>query len=136
VSAECEFVSPAFWLGGLLLTIVAWAFGLVSTLYSVAFLVMSLGLSVVLSTAAVAVDELNFRTYGTRREMLRLLWYAFAESFGYHQLNDVWRGLAFIDIARGKQGWGAQERCGFAGTDAMVATSRAIPGDRRGEVGE
>jgi cellulose synthase/poly-beta-1,6-N-acetylglucosamine synthase-like glycosyltransferase len=132
----CEFVSPAFWLGGLLLTIVAWAFGLVSTLYFVAFLVVSLGLSVVLSTAAVAVDELNFRTYDTRREMLRLLWYAFAESFGYHQLNDVWRGLAFIDIARGKQGWGAQERRGFAGADTMVATPRVIPGDRRGEVGE
>jgi hypothetical protein len=44
-----EFVSPAFWLGGLALTIVAWAIGLLSTLYIIAFLVVSLGLSVVLS---------------------------------------------------------------------------------------
>jgi len=46
--------------------------------------VVSLGLSVVLSIAAVAIDELNFRTYGNRREVLRLLWYALAEAFGYH----------------------------------------------------
>jgi hypothetical protein len=38
-----EFVSPMLWLGGLALTIVAWAFGLLSTLYFIAFLVVSLG---------------------------------------------------------------------------------------------
>jgi cellulose synthase/poly-beta-1,6-N-acetylglucosamine synthase-like glycosyltransferase len=112
-----EFVSPAFWLFGLILTIVAWAFGLLSTLYFVAFVVVSFGLSIVLSLAAVAVDELNFRTYRTRREVLRLMWYAVAECIGYHQLNDAWRGLGFVDIARGKRAWGAQQRRGFAGAD-------------------
>ena len=110
-----EFVSPVFWLGGSILTIVAWAFGLLSTLYFVAFLVVSFGLSIALSIAAVAVDELNFRTYRTRREVLRLLWYAVAETLGYHQLNDLWRGMGFVDIARRKKAWGAQQRRGFAG---------------------
>jgi hypothetical protein len=110
-----EFVSPVLWLGGLALTIVAWAFGPLSTLYFIAFLVVSLGLSVILSIAAVAVDELNYRTYRTRREVLRLLWYALAEAFGYHQLNDVWRGLALADSARRKKGWGTQQRRGFTG---------------------
>jgi hypothetical protein len=54
-------------LGGLALTIGAWAFGLLSTLYFIAFLVVSLGLSVILSIAAVAVDELNYRTYRSLR---------------------------------------------------------------------
>jgi len=116
-----EFVSPIFWLGGLTLTIVAWAFGLLSTLYVVAFLVVSFGLSVVLSIAAVAVDELNFRTYSTRREVLRLLWYAVVETVGYHQLNDLWRGIGFVDIARRKKAWGAQQRRGFAGAPSSGA---------------
>jgi cellulose synthase/poly-beta-1,6-N-acetylglucosamine synthase-like glycosyltransferase len=110
-----EFVSPVFWLGGLTLTIVAWAFGLLSTLYFIAFLVVTFGLSIALSVAAIAVDELNYRTYRTRGEVLRLLCYAVVESLGYRQLNEVWRGLGFVDIARGKKAWGTQQRRGFAG---------------------
>jgi hypothetical protein len=30
------------------------------------------------------------------------------------QLNEFWRGLGFVDIARGTKGWGAQKRRGFA----------------------
>ncbi len=113
-----EFVSPIFWLGGLAVTIVAWGFGFVSWLYVVAILVVSFGLSIILSISAIAVDELNYRTYKTRRELLRLVWYAVAEAFGYHQLNDAWRAYAFVDIVRRKKAWGAQQRRGFAGAQS------------------
>jgi hypothetical protein len=33
---------------------------------------------------------------------------------GYHQLHDLWRTIGYVDIARGKTGWGAQDRRGFA----------------------
>jgi cellulose synthase/poly-beta-1,6-N-acetylglucosamine synthase-like glycosyltransferase len=112
-----EFVSPVFWLVGFLLTIVLWALGLLSTLYAVAFLAVTLGLGIGLSLSAIAVDEVGYGTY-SRREVLRLVWYAVIEVFGYRQLNEAWRGIAYADIARRKTGWGAQQRRGFAGVHA------------------
>ena len=45
---------------------------------------------------------------------MRLLAYAVLENIGYHQLHDLWRTIGYVDIARGKTGWGAQQRRGFA----------------------
>jgi hypothetical protein len=39
--------------------------------------------------------------------------YSVLENFGYRQLNDMWRVIALVDLARGKQGWGAQRRRGI-----------------------
>jgi hypothetical protein len=36
------------------------------------------------------------------------------ENVGYHQLHDVWRTIGYVDIARGRTSWGAQQRRGFA----------------------
>ena len=30
---------------------------------------------------------------------------ALVENLGYRQLNDLWRMIAFVDLARRKQGW-------------------------------
>lgn len=109
-----EFVSPVFWLGGLTAAIVAWALGWITTMFFVATIVVSFGLGAVLTLAAIAVDELNYRTYRTRGEVLRLLWYSVVEMFYYRQLNEVWRGLGYLDIARGTTTWGVQQRRGFA----------------------
>jgi cellulose synthase/poly-beta-1,6-N-acetylglucosamine synthase-like glycosyltransferase len=108
-----EFLSPVFWFGGLASTIVAWALGWISTLFAASVLVVSLGLGVSLTFAAIAADELSYRTYRSRSEALRLVWYAFVEIFYYRQLNEFWRGLAYLDIARGRTSWGAQRRQGF-----------------------
>jgi hypothetical protein len=43
-----------------------------------------------------------------------MLWYALIENLGYRQLTNVWRLLAFVDLARGNRAWGAQVRKGFA----------------------
>jgi poly-beta-1,6-N-acetyl-D-glucosamine synthase len=109
-----EFVSPLFWFGGLTATIVAWALGWITTLFAASVLVASFGLGAVLTFAAIAVDELNYRTYRTRSDMLRLLLCAVVEMFYYRQLNELWRGLGYVDIARGTTGWGDQQRRGFA----------------------
>jgi cellulose synthase/poly-beta-1,6-N-acetylglucosamine synthase-like glycosyltransferase len=118
-----EFLSPVFWLGGLTATIVAWALGWISTLFAVSVLIVSFGLGAALTMAAIAIDELNYRTYRNRGDLLRLLWYAAVEMFGYRQLMEVWRGLGYVDIARGKTGWGAQHRRGFTSAPGSRTTS-------------
>jgi len=115
-----EFLSPVFALGGLLLTVILWLFGLVSTLYVVTFFLASVGLGMLLTGAALALEELTYRRYTRRRDILRLLAYAAVESLGYHQLHDCWRALGYVDIARGTTSWGAQRRSGFVTEDDEV----------------
>jgi hypothetical protein len=69
---------------------------------------------VLLTTAALVLEEFSYRRYRRGSEIVRLLCYAVLENVGYHQLHDVWRALGYIDIARGITGWGAQQRRGFS----------------------
>ena len=39
--------------------------------------------------------------------------YAAIENLGYRQLTDLWRGVAFWDLLRGKKSWGDMQRRGF-----------------------
>jgi cellulose synthase/poly-beta-1,6-N-acetylglucosamine synthase-like glycosyltransferase len=111
--AVFEFLSPVFALLGLVVTLLWWLVGGLSTLYFIAFLAVSIGLGLVLSLAAVALEELSYRRYRRRREVLRLLGYAVLENLGYHQLHDLWRTIGYVDIARGRTAWGEQRRAEF-----------------------
>lgn len=116
-----EFLSPVFALTGLVITVVWWILGGLSTFYFIAFLLVSIGLGLLLTTAALALEEFNYHRYHRRRDVARLLAYAVFENLGYHQLHDVWRAIGYLDIARGKTGWGAQPRRGFGtSTDPLA----------------
>jgi len=116
-----EFLSPVFALTGLLITVVWWILGGLSTFYFIAFLLVSIGLGLLLTTAALALEEFNYHRYHRRRDVARLLAYAVFENLGYHQLHDVWRAIGYLDILRGKTGWGAQPRRGFGtSTDPLA----------------
>ncbi|MBA2955425.1 glycosyltransferase [Nocardioides sp. MAH-18] len=112
--AVFEFLSPIFALLGLLVTLGLWLTGGVGSGYLASFVAVSLLLGIVLSTAALVLEEVSFGTYKRRRDVLRLLAYTLLENVGYRQLHHVWRLLGFVDIARGKTEWGAQKRQGLA----------------------
>ena len=61
---------------------------------------------------------------------LRLLAYAVLENFGYRQLHNFWRSIGYVDIARGKTGWGDQQRRGFAAPAERPPDSPAPEGTR------
>ena len=108
-----EFLGPVIELAGPPVTILAYFLHDLNTLFLIAFLVIAFMLGLVLTTAALALEEFNFRRHTAGREVARMLWYAVFENFGYRQLNDFWRILAFFDLARKKKGWGAQVRKGI-----------------------
>jgi cellulose synthase/poly-beta-1,6-N-acetylglucosamine synthase-like glycosyltransferase len=114
-----EFLSPVFALVGLVLTVVLWLVGVVSTFYLIAFLFVSIGLGVLLTAAAIGLEEIGFHRYPRRRDVIRMLGYSVIECVGYRQLHDVWRAMGYVDIARGTTGWGAQQRRGF-GTESEL----------------
>jgi cellulose synthase/poly-beta-1,6-N-acetylglucosamine synthase-like glycosyltransferase len=111
--AVFEFLSPIFALLGLVVTSLWWLLGGLAPLYFLAFLSVSIALGVVLSSAALALEEFSFRRYPRRRDVARLLAYTVVENLGYRQLHDIWRALGYLDIARRKTGWGEQQRRGF-----------------------
>lgn len=108
-----EFLGPVVEVVGPPLTIVAFALGELSLLFLVAFLVVAFLLGIVLTTAALALEEFNFRRHPKGRDVVRMLVYTVVENIGYRQLNDLWRMVALVDLVRKKEGWGAQVRRGI-----------------------
>ena len=85
--------------------------------YVLAFLAVAFALGLSLSFAAVGLEELSFRRYPRKRDLLTLLFVAVAENIGYRQISIWWRLRGMISKFRGAKAWGAMERKGFAASD-------------------
>ena len=99
-----EFLSPVFALTGLVVTAVWWILGGLSTFYFIAFLLVSIA-GLLLTTAALALEEFNYHRYHRRSDVARLLAYAVFENLGYHQLHDVWRAIGLWGSSRIATSW-------------------------------
>lgn len=119
-----EFLGPVVETIGTALTIVAFAVGDLSGAAFLSFLVLAFLVSILLSIAALALEEFNFRRHPRSRDIVSLVLYTILENLGYRQLNDLWRLVAFIDLARRKQDWGAQKRRGFGSLGAAETSTR------------
>jgi len=108
-----EFLSPVFALGGLIVTALLFALGVLTATYFIGFIAVSIGLGILLSLAAVTIEEFGYQRYRRRGEVAQLVGYAIVEGFGFHQLHNVWRLMGCVDLLRGTTGWGAQQRRGF-----------------------
>jgi cellulose synthase/poly-beta-1,6-N-acetylglucosamine synthase-like glycosyltransferase len=116
-----EFLGPVVETVGTALTVVAFIVGDLSGASFVAFLVLAFLVAILLSIAALALEEFNFRRHPRTRDIVSLVFYTLLENLGYRQLNDLWRMIAFVDLARRKQGWGAQKRRGIGNLSTAEA---------------
>ena len=92
----------------------SFAFGLLDVHLLVSFYVMAVGLGVLLSVAALALEEFSFRRHARHRDAWRMLAFAVVENFGYRQLVAVWRLFGLVDVCRRKTAWGAMPRRGLS----------------------
>jgi cellulose synthase/poly-beta-1,6-N-acetylglucosamine synthase-like glycosyltransferase len=98
------FIALAFGLGlGAVDFHFAWLFFCVAVLYGV-----------LLSTWVILLEQATFRRYRRQADALRLLFFAFAEAFGYRQMTLWFRLRAFWRMMLGDKRWGAMRREGFA----------------------
>jgi cellulose synthase/poly-beta-1,6-N-acetylglucosamine synthase-like glycosyltransferase len=128
-----EFLGPLIEAAGPLAALGAFALDRLSLPFLIAFLTLSVFLAILLSVAALALEEFSFRRHARGREIARLVAYAVLENLGYRQLVAVWRTLAFVDLLRRKKDWGAQRRRGFATPPSPappVAAARASLAER------
>ena len=117
-----ELVGPAIEVIGYPTVIAGAALGYLSVTFLLAFAVVAVLVGAVLSLAALALEEINFRRYQRGREAARLVAMALAENLGYRQLTTLWRVLGSIDAARRRRGWGEMRRRGLGYAPARGAS--------------
>jgi hypothetical protein len=121
-----ELLAPLVEAVGLILTVFGTMFGLLAPAYAIAFFVVAYLYGTVLSLAAILMEEVSFNRYRHRRDMWRLLAFAFIEPFGYRQITVWFRLKAFWRYFRGDRSWGRMHREGFgpsrAGDPQTAAT--------------
>jgi len=108
-----EFLGAVAEVVGIALVVVAWALGLLSVEFLLVFLAVSVLLSVLLSIAAVMLEEYAVRRHERASDISRLVLYALAESFGYRQMTAFFRCRGIVDLVRGRREWGEMQRRGL-----------------------
>jgi cellulose synthase/poly-beta-1,6-N-acetylglucosamine synthase-like glycosyltransferase len=123
----CEMLAPLIEAIGFVLTLAGTAFGLLSPAYAVAFFMVTYLYGIVLSLAAVLMEEATFHKYRRPADSLRLILFAFIEPLGYRQATVWFRLKAFWRYFRGDHSWGRMQREGFSTSPAAASAPAAIP---------
>ena len=109
-----EMLAPVVELGGYILAGVGLPFGFVNSSFALLFLLVAWRYGMVLSIAAVVLDEINFRRYSRGGDLVKLLFYTTLETFGYRQCTVFWRLRAFVTVWTHRHIWCEMTRKGFS----------------------
>lgn len=109
-----ELFAPLIELLGLALLALGAALGVVSWGYVLLFLGLAYGFAILVTLAALTVEELTFHKYPRWRDLGRLVLAAVAEGLGYRQLTAWWRLQGWwAGLVRRRQVWGTMTRVGM-----------------------
>ncbi len=108
-----EMLGPVIELVGYTAFVATLLMGWANPTYVVAFFTVAIVLGVVLSVAAVALEEITFRRYPRLSDLALLFGLAVIENFGYRQLVTIWRVKGMAAFLAKKKGWGEMVRKGF-----------------------
>lgn len=109
-----EMWGPVIEVIGYLAFALTLALGLASVPYVLAFFMVAIVLGVVLSVAAVGLEEITFRRYPRFRDLLSLFMLAIIENLGYRQIVTFWRVKGMVSFFARKKSWGTAVRKGFS----------------------
>ena len=108
-----EYLAPIVEVAGFVILPFGWLLGLIESGPFLLFLAAALGYGLCLSLATLLLEELSFRRYRRRRDLLRLVGVAVLENFGLRQLHSWWRLVALITWRGRPQTWQSAPRQGF-----------------------
>lgn len=110
-----ELLAPVLELVGLLLVPAGVLLGALDLSFAALFLLVTYGYAIVVTLAAMVVEELSFHKYPRWRDLGAILLAALVENFGYRQLTAWWRlqGL-WAGLRGGAHVWGTMTRQGFS----------------------
>lgn len=117
-----ELLAPVVQPAGVFAVLLALALGTLDWSFGALFLAIAVGYGLVLSTAALAIEELTFHRYSRWRDLLFALAAAGLQNIGYRQVAAVWQLQGMWSAMRGRQAeWGAMERTGFTLDHVLVS---------------
>jgi cellulose synthase/poly-beta-1,6-N-acetylglucosamine synthase-like glycosyltransferase len=109
-----ELFAPLLEGFGIVVVLLGLALGIVNVPYAVLFLVLAYGLAILVTLAAMCVEEWAFHRYHRWRDLCTTVLAAVLENIGYRQLTVWWRLGGWWASLRGKeQVWGVMTRTGF-----------------------
>jgi cellulose synthase/poly-beta-1,6-N-acetylglucosamine synthase-like glycosyltransferase len=108
-----EFLGPLIELTGYLMLIIALFLGIINPPFALLFFAAAVLLGIVLSTAALLMEENYYRSYPNLRDIITLFAYAVMENFFYRQLHTWWRIKGLFDFLLKRGGWGTLTRHRF-----------------------
>ena len=120
-----ELLAPALELAGIILVPLGLALGVVNVRFALLFVLVAYGYAIVVTLAAMAVEELSFHKYPRWRDLGTTLIASVAENVGYRQLTAWWRVEGWwAGLRGGTHQWGTMTRSGFgdAGAGAQAGT--------------
>ena len=123
-----EFLGAFIEMLGYVTVVVSLVLGVVNVSFALVFFAVAVLSGVLLSLAALLLEDLAFRRFERRSELLRLLAYCVAENFGYRQLMTGYRVRGFFAYLRGNKGWGEIRRVGFS--EVAIPTNEAQTKER------
>ena len=109
-----ELAAPLLELYGILTLPVALLLGVVNVPFAVLFLALAYGYAILVTLAAMAMEEWAFHRHERWRDLGTTLLSSVLENIGYRQLTVWWRLEGWWASLRGrKQVWGVMTRTGF-----------------------
>lgn len=109
-----ELIAPLLELFGLALVTVGWLLGVVDIGYFLLFMAVAYGYAMLVTLAAMTVEELSFHKYPRWRDLASTAAAAVVENIGYRQATAIWRIEGWVHSLTGrKQVWGTMTRTGF-----------------------
>lgn len=124
-----ELLAPVVELVGIAAALIGLAVGAVNLTYALLFVMVALAYAILLSIAALALEEFSFHRYRRWRDLGLAIACAFVENLGYRQLTAVWRlqGM-WAEIKGGRAEWGVMHRQGFGPVGETPVDARVTEG--------
>ncbi|MCP4603178.1 MAG: glycosyltransferase family 2 protein [Proteobacteria bacterium] len=108
-----EMFGPVVELIGIIFVVFSYILGLTDVAFLFLYINVAVLFGIMLSIAAILLEELSFRAYPKWTDILKMCVYAFLENVGYRHLTLVWRVKGIYAYMRGSKQWGTMVRKGF-----------------------
>jgi putative effector of murein hydrolase len=96
------------------------------------FFLVNVLISFVFTCGALLMEEMAFRRYESSRDLIKILACSLFVSFGYDQLNALWKMAGHVDFIRKNNSWGNmvrrswnEETAGASSANSKVPSAEA-----------
>jgi len=109
-----ELIAPIIEFTGWLTFFVGAYFGIINYNFLMQFCLASIGLSLLLTFAAIILAQITLGRYHSTLDFLKMFIHTILENIGYRQISVYWRLKGLYKYLIGNKSWGKMERVGIS----------------------